>query len=329
MNKKVSIIIPVYNTSSYLDKCISSILNQTYNNIEIIIIDDGSTDNSLEILKKYQKIDKRIKVLIQENQGQGVARNYGIDEATGEYICFVDSDDRIDKFMIEKLLKNIIKENSDFSSCLIAFEDEKKVVRYKKNFNVKNLEGENQVKDSYFIKNIFPIACNKIFKTNFLKKNNIVFPKVRKNEDMLFIHKVVLYSKKCSFINEVLYYAYRRKESTSRQVSLENIKNTIELLEKDKGNLKQLGKYKKFSKEYKSFYIRAVFNIYLQGLYYESNEIREIETLLLLSKFTSYLSQKDIYKKVNIKYRIMIFLYKIKILKIFLKIMKKFGLRIN
>lgn len=319
--------MPVYNTSSYLDKCILSILKQTYKNIEIIIIDDGSTDNSLDILKKYQKIDKRIKLLIQENQGQGIARNYGMKEATGEYICFVDSDDRIDNFMIEKLLKNIIKENSDFSSCLIAFEDEKKIIRYKKKFSVNSLEGENQIKDSYFVKNIFPIPCNKIFKTNFLKKNNIIFPKVRKNEDMLFIHKVVLYSKKCSFINEVLYYAYRRKESTSRQVTSENIKNTIELLEKDKKNLKQLGKYEKFSKEYKSFYVRAVFSIYLQGLYYESKEIKKIEQIMLKnSLFSKY--QFEI-KILDIKYRIAIYLYKIRLLKLTLFLLKKLGFRIS
>lgn len=326
---KVSIIIPVYNTSNYLDKCISSILEQSYKNLEIIFIDDGSIDNSLCILRKYEKIDKRIKILIQENQGQGVARNYGLKEATGEYICFVDSDDRIDQVMVEKLLQNIKKEDSDFSSCLIAFEDKKGIKIYRKQFDVEYLEGDDQIKDSYKVKNIFPIPCNKIYKTKFLKDNNIYFPKVRKNEDMLFIHKVVLYSKKCSFINQVLYYAYRREGSTSRQITIENINSTISMLELDKENLKRVGKYKKFLIEYRSFYIRAVFNIYLQALYYKSKEIKEIEKIMLASKYSNYIEDKVAFKLLESKYKQAILLHKIKLLRITLNILKKMDLRIN
>ena len=329
VNKKVSIIVPVYNTSNYLDKCISSILNQSYKNIEIIIIDDGSTDNSLDILKKYEKQDNRIKVLAQKNQGQGVARNYGLKEATGEYICFVDSDDRIDQLMVEKLLQNIKKEDSDFSSCLIAFEDKKEIKIYRKQFDVEYLEGDDQIKDSYQVKNIFPIPCNKIYKTKFLKENNIYFPEIRKNEDMLFIHKVVLYSKRCSFVNEVLYYAYRREGSTSRKVTVENIKNMIELLEIDKKNLESLGKYEKFSKEYKSFYIRAIFNVYLQGIYYKSIEIKEVEKYMLTSKCFDYIEDSNVFKLLENKYRKAILLYKLHLLKVCLNILKKIGLKIS
>lgn len=330
MNKKVSIIVPVYNTSNYLDKCILSILNQSHKNIEIIVIDDGSTDNSLNILKEYAKQDNRIKVLVQKNQGQGVARNYGIKEATGEYICFVDSDDRIDKSMIEKLLENIIYEEADFTSCLIAFEDEKKVTKYKKRFSVNFLKKDEQIKDSYEVKNIFPIPCNKIYKTEFLRGNNIYFPEIRKNEDILFIHKIVLYSKKCSFINETLYYAYKRDGSTSRKVTVENMKSMIELLEIDKKNLEIMGKYENFSKEYKSFYIRAVFNVYLQGLYYKSNEIKEIENLMLkVSHFFKYCSEIKILQKLEFKYRCSLILYKMHLLQLVLSVMKKIRVRVN
>ena len=104
MNPKVSIIIPIYNTAKYLPKCLDSILDQTYQNLEVILIDDGSTDNSGKIADDYAKKDQRIKIIHQKNAGQSSARNRGLKNATGNYISFVDSDDTITKTFIEKLL---------------------------------------------------------------------------------------------------------------------------------------------------------------------------------------------------------------------------------
>ena len=109
----VSVIIPVFDTECYLPTCLDSILNQTLDNIEIICINDGSTDNSLEILKNYQKKDNRIKIINKDNEGQGVARNIGIDNAVGEYIAFVDSDDFIKEDMLEKLYESSKNNNLD------------------------------------------------------------------------------------------------------------------------------------------------------------------------------------------------------------------------
>ncbi|MCI8778348.1 MAG: glycosyltransferase family 2 protein [Bacilli bacterium] len=103
-NELISIIIPVYNTEDYLDKCLSSIINQTYKNIEIIIIDDGSTDNSKKIIKQYMNKDCRISYYYQNNSGVAIARNSGIDKAQGDYIAFIDSDDYIDLTFIEKCM---------------------------------------------------------------------------------------------------------------------------------------------------------------------------------------------------------------------------------
>src|SRR5690554_2682260 len=102
---KVSIIIPVYNKAPYLDSCISSVINQTYKNLEIIIIDDGSTDNSLEICENYRKKDERIQLISQENQGVSVARNKGIQKASGEWIYFLDADDYLELDAFEILVK--------------------------------------------------------------------------------------------------------------------------------------------------------------------------------------------------------------------------------
>lgn len=115
--EKVSIIVPVYNNELYLEKCLDSIINQTYKNIEIILINDGSTDNSLNILRKYEKKDKRIIIIDKKNEGVSIARNAGIKKSTGEYITFVDSDDYIDLNFIEELHNAMINNNVDLVRC--------------------------------------------------------------------------------------------------------------------------------------------------------------------------------------------------------------------
>ena len=117
---KLSVIIPVYNVEEYLNECLDSITNQTLEGIEIICIDDGSTDNSPNLLKEYQKKDQRIKIITKENGGQATARNLGIKEAHGEYIAFIDSDDFIEPEMLEKLYTKAKNNNLDIAMCKIA-----------------------------------------------------------------------------------------------------------------------------------------------------------------------------------------------------------------
>lgn len=115
----ISIIVPIYNTEKYLSKCINSILQQTYQDFELILIDDGSTDNSLTICKKYSEKDERIKVLHKENGGQGSARNLGLSVFRGDYVTFIDSDDWIDSRLLYVLLNNLISTNADISCCAV------------------------------------------------------------------------------------------------------------------------------------------------------------------------------------------------------------------
>ena len=116
-NPLISIIIPVYNTAKYLPRCLDSVLKQTYQNLEIIVVDDGSTDNSPKIIKEYATKDNRIKVIHQKNAGLSAARNTGITKATGKYISFVDSDDEISHNMIKKLFDVLQRNNTDISVC--------------------------------------------------------------------------------------------------------------------------------------------------------------------------------------------------------------------
>lgn len=324
----VSIIIPVYNTEEYLNKCLDSVLNQTYKNIEIIIIDDESTDNSYEILQKYQKEDKRIILLRQKNSGQGVARNKGIEIAKGEYICFVDSDDRIAKNMVEEMIKEIEKTSSDFSSFLIAFENSKNQKIYRKKFNYLTLEKENIYKNAIEIKDIFTVPWNKIYKKDFLIKNSVFFPEIRKNEDIFFVHKLAFYSKKCSFVNKVFYYAWEREGSTSRNVTKENINAILILLKEEKEFLLKQNNFFTYELEYQVFYIRAVFNILLQALFYKSEKMKEIKKVIGQSEFDEYLTKFNVIKRLPIKHKILIFIYKIGLLEYFIKILIFFKFKI-
>ena len=174
---KISIIIPVYNVEEYLPKCLDSVINQTLKDIEIICINDCSTDNSLEILENYVKKDSRIIVLNQEkNQGQGAARNRGLQIASGEYVGFVDSDDWVENDYFEKLYNAAIKYNADIATVNML-----KHKKYYKKYNVFHkkylLKSDIQEKIKLYSdkKKYFFYAINKIFKTSIIKDNNINF----------------------------------------------------------------------------------------------------------------------------------------------------------
>ena len=132
----ISVIVPVYNVEEYLTQCIESIINQTYTNLEIILVDDGSTDQSGKICDEYAIKDDRIQVIHKENRGVGSARNVGLDTSKGEYVSFVDSDDYVDKNYIKILLKQMLEHNVQVSICNLAITDKKNTtIRYKDKIN--------------------------------------------------------------------------------------------------------------------------------------------------------------------------------------------------
>ena len=218
----ISVVIPVFNTECYLSTCLDSVLNQTLENIEVICIDDGSTDNSLEILKKYQKKDNRVKIISKDNEGQGVARNIGISEAIGEYIAFVDSDDFIKKTMLEKLYNSCKNNNLDLVMCKVAsfyeLSNEINDSLWYYSLGVFN-DFEKRVfshKDTLeFTCEISVTPYNKLYKTSLIKKYDINFAENLIFEDEVFFYDVYLKAKKVSSVDETLYY-YRinRAEST-------------------------------------------------------------------------------------------------------------------
>lgn len=212
---EVSVIIPVYNLSCWIEKCIKSVLEQTVSNIEIIVVDDGSKDDSYELVKRMQQEHgEKILLLSQENSGQAVARNRAMDIAHGEYIVFVDGDDYISSDYIECLLNKIKKDNLDCVVCGYERVDENGKVLQQVCPNVSN--------DMYQMK--FLAACSKIFRLSYLRENNIRFPEGRLYEDVSFSWQVMFLSQRIGVIDCVGYkYLMRAGSSSNSKVRLEKV----------------------------------------------------------------------------------------------------------
>ena len=190
--KKVSVIIPVYNSSNHLKDCLDSVIKQTYKNLEIILIDDKSTDNSIDIIKSYN--DKRIKLIkLKENSGAAISRNKGIEEASGDYICFLDSDDYCKLNKIDKQIKFI--ENREFIYSGYA---------YYKNGKTHDVKVPKKLKYKDAIKNTTIFTSTVMFNMNKLKKEDIYMPNVNKGQDTLTWWKVLKKGITAYGINEVL-----------------------------------------------------------------------------------------------------------------------------
>ena len=206
--KKISVIVPVYNVEKYLDKCLTSLIKQTYKNFEIIVINDGSIDNSLAICNKYANKYDNVKVYDYKNAGVAHARNVGIKKATGDYLLFVDSDDYIDEKLLENL-NEFLKKND----CDIVCFDMYKVVN---NVNTYYHTSNSLVKDNikrYIIGDSGP--CNKLIKKKLF--NNLKFMEKIYYEDLATMPILALYTNKIEFLEEPLYYYVQRYNSIMHQ----------------------------------------------------------------------------------------------------------------
>ena len=223
-NSLVTVVVPVYNVEKYLDRCIDSIVNQTYKNLEIILVDDGSPDNCPQMCDAWAGRDNRIKVIHKQNTGAGMARNTGIENSCGEYILFVDSDDFIDVKTIEKCIQKIKNTQSDIVMFgrYTAFADGK-------------MKETPIVTDKYFfsgtaiLKDILPglfihergigiSSCNKIFKSSLIKENNLKFKSEREilSEDAIFHLELFKFVNTVTIIPESFYYYFENENSFSK-----------------------------------------------------------------------------------------------------------------
>ena len=204
---KISIIIPVYNSEKYLEKCLESMLNQTFKDIEVICINDGSTDNSWLILESFAKQDNRIVLLTQKNSGPAAARNNGLSHAKGKYIMFCDSDDWYEPDMCEKMLEGLKKENVDIIMCSARvfsdFKSTRDLVYTQRQFEKK--EALYNLNNSMAKSLIDHALWNKIFKKEIIDKYDIEFPMTNFGEDRAFIMKYVSCSDQIYILKDMLY----------------------------------------------------------------------------------------------------------------------------
>lgn len=201
---KVSVIVPVYNVERYVRKCIKSLVRQTLKEIEIIIVDDGSEDESANIIKEYMKEYPQIKYYKKTNGGLSDARNYGLQYATGKYIAFLDADDYVEYNTYFEMYSQAMKSRADMVECDFYWTYEKKE---------KQDVGERYYKKEEIMEKARVVAWNKLYKKELLENAKVLFPKGLQYEDIEFFYKLIPYIHKVSFVKKPLIHYVQRKES--------------------------------------------------------------------------------------------------------------------
>ena len=244
---KVSIIVPVYNVEKYIGKCLETLVKQTLEDIEIIIVNDGSKDKSIEIINKFiEKYPKKIVYLEKENGGLSDARNYGIPYAKGEYIAFLDSDDYIEKDTYEQMYKIAEEENSDMVECDFYWEYPNKI---KKDI------GQVYSNKKEMLQKVRVVAWNKLIRKSILEKTKIQFPKGLRYEDVEFTYKLIPNLNKVSFFKKPCIHYIQRENSISN-VQNERTKEIFEVLDNVIKYYKENNYYDEYKEELEYVYAR-------------------------------------------------------------------------
>ena len=263
---KVSIIVPVYNVEKYLRECLDSILSQTLSDIEIICVNDGSEDSSRIILDEYAKKDKRIKIIDKENRGLSSARNIGLKAAKGEFISFIDSDDWVSPYFIEKLYNNMVLLNTDITICAVCLYDE-----MIKNFEAPKPYFSLDVFDKTFDDKVFSyedvkpflmdvcvMAWNKLYRKSFLDRVNAEFPEGLIFEDGPFFFSIFFKTKRVSLIRDFLYNYRINRNGSIVQKGGRQFMDIIDVVELMYNSIKDLPVFNEIKNE---FYIRKADDI--------------------------------------------------------------------
>ncbi len=223
MAPKVSVVIPVYNVEDYLGQCLDSILLQTLQDIEVICVDDGSTDGSLQILQTYAMLDERLKIIHQENAGPGIARNNGIQHTKGEFIIFLDSDDFFRPEMLEKMVQKAEEDDSDIVICGVSFFDEKTQKDFGEELpdsdflNLSPITPKNHPNDLFFCEGWM---WQKLIKRDLIVKNNLFFPQLNYQEDIPFSYILMALANKISLLSEAfIHYRKNRDGQLTEQIN--------------------------------------------------------------------------------------------------------------
>ena len=291
--EKISVIIPIYNVEKFLKQGIESAINQTYTNLEIILVDDGSTDLSPQICEEYSKMDKRIKVIHKENGGLSSARNAGLDVATGKYIMFLDADDTFEPNACEVLYKEIEKTDADFvvgnyihmTHDGVKWESPLFDVNLYDNFEL----SINDFQKSFFVMN--SVVWNKIFRRDFIEKHHLRFIPKALAEDAIFSTYCYVYTNKAFYINDVV-YDYRQNEpnksisTNCTKAYFERINEAYKLIFNNFESTNNLGFYR-------YFYARIM--PYLLCKIIDTDALNDEELIEVLKTLKWFFNQKDLY----------------------------------
>ena len=290
----VSIIVPVYNVEKYLEECLKTLIFQTMHNIEIICVNDGSTDSSLEILEKYVKIDNRIKLISQKNSGQGVARNNAIKIAKGEYLGFVDPDDWVNTEMFEVLYNTAKLYDADLVEESFMINNEaRNYIKKRKNklhLPINTLFNYRIRKNYVFSVNL--AVWNKLYRTNFIKKCNIQFMDIVRSEDIIFTVLSRALADKIVYIDNADYF-YRIKSDNSVIVNTELAKQKNEdifcFLSDIKNILSEHNVYENIKQEYNDWVISKLIDNYNKFVGNKYSYIAEVRSYLPIYQFLFFM----------------------------------------
>lgn len=254
---KVSVIVPVYNVEQYLDKCLNTLVNQTLEDIEFVVVNDGATDNSKNIILDYkEKYPNKIVYVEKENGGLSDARNYGMPYTKGDYIAFLDSDDYVELDMYEKLYNKAIETDADMVECDFYWEYPNKKV-HDQNAIYKNES------DMYSRPRV--VAWNKLYKRDVLLNSGILFPKGLRYEDVEFCYKMLPQLKKIELVSEPLVH-YIQRDNSITSVQNEKTKDIFYILDNILAYYKQKGLYEKYEQELEYMHTRILLSSSLKRM---------------------------------------------------------------
>lgn len=287
MGEKISVIVPVYNVEQYLERCVDSIINQTYTNLEIILVNDGSTDNSGKLCDELAKKDERIRVIHKENGGLSDARNRGIDESESDLVGFIDSDDYIDSDMYEVLLKNLNDTDADLSMCALYDVYNNTPEAQVTNKETWKLSSEQAIKMVMEAKILSVTAVNKLYRKSLFKDLKFEVGKIA--EDAFIMIKLLDKCEKIVATNEKKYYYVHRENSITTQKFSTKFLNVIEAYEQNSNII--LEKYPKLKDVAQTRMNWAYFYVLDRLLLDDNYNDKELE-----NKLISYLKnhRKDI-----------------------------------
>lgn len=255
---KISVVIPVYNVEDYLAKCVESVLAQDFQDYEVILVNDGSTDGSLKIAQEYERNHDKVRLISQQNKGLGGARNTGIENACGEYICFFDSDDYIAPNTLSVISKTIDEENSDIIVFDIEYVDEDgHTLSIQKVFPGDGCTFRLSEKKDFLFAS--PSACNKVFRTCLFAESGVRFPSRVWFEDIRTTLKLYPYADKITYIPQAFYKYLQRSDSIMHSSNLDRNSEIMDALDDVLSYYKEHGLYDQYRAELDFAVISNVF----------------------------------------------------------------------